>query len=264
MNSRFYSLAINIVKLFRIKICLEILALKNFVSSKKVRAILSKEVFVGDGIITQQIDPRSNKKLNTSFTESFNLVPNQLKSLRDMYFRFEILIWAMKQTQGITGGGRTSGIVECGVWYGVLSKALINYFKNQDSRTFYLFDSWGEKNFVIKGFYKKGNYKKDIYDIVKTRFKSDNVSLIRGELPNSLKNNLPKKVSLLLIDLNSGIVEIQVLKFCWPRIPKGGIIYIDDYNLAFPKVISSINSFVKQRNQNLLIFPTGQAIIIKS
>lgn len=260
MVCRLFVLVINVAKLLRIKINFEISALLNFISSKKIRAIISKEVFVGDGIITLQIDPRSNKKLNNSFLESFNQVPHQLKSLRDMHFRFGILIWAMKQTQEIKG---SSGIVECGVWYGVLSKALINYFENQDSRTFYLFDSWGELDFEVEGFYKKGNYKKDIYNIVKTRFEDNNVRLVRGLLPNSLQNNLPKTVSLLLIDLNSGIVESEVLKICWPHIPKGGIIYFDDYNLGFPEVMRSIDLFVRQRNQNLLVFPTGQAIIIK-
>lgn len=260
MENRFSDSLTKVTGIFRSKISFEIKALKKFLLKKNIRAIISKEVFVGDGIITTQINPKSNNRLNTSFKLSFNSIPNQLKSLRDMHFRFVILIWAMKQTQKIKG---TSGIVECGVWYGVLSKALINFFGDEESRTFYLFDSWGESDFEINGFYKKGNYKKDIFEIVKNRFRNDNVRLIRGKLPNSLKNNLPSKISLLLIDLNSGVVETQVLETCWSRIPKGGIVYLDDYNLGFPEVISTIDLFVKKSHQNLLIFPSGQAIIIK-
>lgn len=190
MIGRYFKLIIDYFVVLKIKLSFELKALVNFLLSKKARAIISKAVFIGDGIITQQIKPRSSEKSKNSFYKSFILIPNNLKSLRDMQFRFEILIWAMKQTQKFKD---SSGIVECGVWYGVLSKSLINYFEKEDSRTFYLFDSWGEPNFKMEGFYKKENYRDDIFNTVKSRFANDNVKLVRGKLPNSLKHSLPKK-----------------------------------------------------------------------
>jgi hypothetical protein len=154
-------------------------------------------------------------------------------------------------------------VVECGVWYGVLSRALLNYFRESDDRKFYLFDSWGQSGFKLNGYYKKGNYIEDIFEDVKLRFPDQKVKLIRGQLPGSLNNKLPRFISLLMIDLNSGIVEVQILDKCWPRIPRGGIIYFDDYNSDFPLITNSIDGFVEKFKQNLLVLPSGQALIIK-
>lgn len=236
----------------------EIHAILSFLRYGKIRNLIAKASFVGDGLITRFDTFFNDPNLIESFNRSFNNIPKHYKSLRDLQLRFQILVWSMKFTRGINGD-----VVECGVWYGVLSRALLNYFNEIDDRNFFLFDSWGEPGFKIKGFYKLGNYQEDIFQIVQKRFPDTKVSLIRGYLPKSLRNKLPQRISLLMIDLNSGIVESQVLNKCWSRIPRGGIIYFDDYNSDFPKITSSINRFMEKHNQNLLIFPSGQALVIK-
>jgi hypothetical protein len=241
------------------KLILELKALKAFVRNKKIRNLIGRAKFIGDGIITRFDIFLTNPKLIKSFNDSFDYIPKKYESLRDLVPRFQILIWAMNFTKKINGG-----VVECGVWYGVLTRALLNYFESIDDRTFYLFDSWGQPEFKLNGFYKQRNYLKDIFDVVKLRFPDRKVRLIRGILPDSLDNELPEKISLLMIDLNSGIVEVQVLNKCWSRIPKGGIVYFDDYNSDFPRITSSIDKFVEKFDQDLLIFPSGQALIVKN
>jgi hypothetical protein len=246
------------LRLIDFKFHFETRSLANFITDKQARFILSKKSYVGDGVITQQLDPTTDLKMLKSFNDSFHLVPSKYASLRKLHFRFTLLIWAMRYTKNLEGG-----IVECGVWYGVLSKALMNYFRNQDLRKFYLFDSWGYADFRLEGFYKKENYLEDIFAIVKLRFLNENVELVRGTLPLSFVNNLPESIGLLMIDLNSGIVEYKVLEICWPKIPVGGVVYLDDYNLSFPEVMKSVDKFVHENNQALLVYPTGQAILIK-
>jgi hypothetical protein len=226
---------------------------------KKIRNVVAQGKFVGDGIITRFDILGKDPKFIQSFTNSFDHIPLRYKSLRDLQLRFQILIWSMKFSKKVKGD-----IVECGVWYGVLSRALLNYFEEIDKRSFYLFDSWGQPGFKLKGFYKQGNYLENIFEVVKLRFPDRKVKLIRGKLPHSLNNKLPRLISLLMIDLNSGITEVQILNKCWTKIPKGGIIYFDDYNSDFPLIKNSIDKFVKKYQQNLLVFPSGQALIANS
>ena len=92
-----------------------------------------------------------------------------------------ILMWAINQTKSIK-----RDIVECGVWYGILSKALLNQFSNTSlQRNFILFDSWGEEGFSMKGPYKRWNYLKDIFEVVRNRFQGTSAVLVRGTLPDS-------------------------------------------------------------------------------
>ena len=238
---------------------MEFKAFLTYCTNKKSRQILSNLKYSGDGLITTHYLPFEDSNIARAFLGSFEFIPKELKRLRDMQWRFIILMWAFNQTKYLKGE-----VVELGVWYGVLSKSLLNYFKNIDSRTFYLFDSWGQQGFKMQGPYKKFNYLADIYDVVKLRFKDDNVRLIRGILPDTLKSSLPNSISLLMIDLNSGKLEGEVLQTCWNKIVAGGIIYLDDYGQDFPEVRETINIFCKDYNQNILVFPSGQAIIIKN
>jgi hypothetical protein len=246
------------LKKFKYKLQTETLAYLIFAGNSKLRFIVTQATYIGDGIVTSHYLPFLEPKILRSFSSSFDHVPSRLKTLRDIQWRFQILIWAMGSTQRVKGE-----VVECGVWYGILSKSLMNYFHESDYRKFYLYDSWGEDGFLMDGPYKKDNYKEDIFDIVVKRFKQTNSVLVRGSLPKTLHTSLPQYISLLLIDLNSGNLESDVLEICWPKIPSGGIVYFDDYGQNFPLIRESIDKFVEKFCQNLLIFPTGQAILIK-
>lgn len=240
------------------KIRSEIKSYLSFTQSKTIRLIVRDYTYAGDGIITSQFLPFNDGKTQTAFKESFELVPAQYQTLRNLEWRFHILIWAMNQTKKIDGD-----IVECGVWYGILSRALLNYFGKDDLRKFILFDSWGESDFEMQGPYKRKNYLDDIFDVVTRRFAAEEVTFIRGTLPKSLEKSSLNKISLLMIDLNSGWLEKEILEILWNKVSKDAIVYFDDYGQDFPLVRRAIDEFVNEYKQTLLVFPTGQAIIIK-
>ena len=249
---------LDIIANFKYKIQSETRSLLNYYHSKAIRSVLRDFTYAGDGIITSQFLPFKDSKIESAFRDSFEMVPEKHSTLRSIEWRFHILIWAMKQTRGIPGS-----VVECGVWYGILSRALLNYFGTSEKRSFLLFDSWGEPGFQILGPYKRKSYLEDIFSIVEKRFPDQNVTLIRGSLPNSIDEFDTGQISLLMIDLNSGSLESEILEKLWDRIPIKGIVYFDDYGQNFPLVREAIDKFILEYKQSLLVFPTGQAIVIK-
>ncbi len=251
---------INLIYKHRIKIIAhQVKALYRFIISYDLRIIIANYTYIGDGIVTRHFLPFASKDIMVNFLESFKDVPKKYTTLRKIEWRFSILIWAINQTKSIKGD-----IVECGVWYGILSKALLNQFSNTSlQRNFILFDSWGEEGFSMKGPYKRWNYLKDIFEVVRNRFQGTSAVLVRGTLPDSLFSYNFSQISILMIDLNSGWLEKEILEILWDKISLNGIIYFDDYGQDFPLIREAIDEFVEKYRQSLLVFPTGQAVIIK-
>ena len=176
-------------------------------------------------------------------------------------WRAHICTWAAVQSLGVEGD-----FVECGVWYGVLSKVICHYlqWQNFEDKKFYLFDTWGS----MPGSHPHENYQADTYDIVRQRFASfPNVKLIRGVVPQSLSDiSHVKKLAFIMIDLNGhndSKSERAALESLYPRLSRGGIIYFDDYGWGYPGLIDTIKDFLKDKPERLLHFPSGNSILVK-
>lgn len=116
----------------------------------------------------------------------------------------------------------------------------------------------------MEGGHKVGSYEEDIYEDVVRRFKFEpRIIIIRGIVPDILKRVNSDKIALLLIDLNHGVPERQSLDYLWNRIQPGGIVYFDDYGQNFPELRYEIDEFLQDKTEKLLIFPTGQSMLIK-
>ena len=91
-----------------------------------------------------------------------------------------------------------------------------------------------------------------------------NVKIIKGILPESLKDNCPKKIAFVHIDLNNTLAEIGVLKFIFDRIVSGGIIILDDFGWsAYSEQQQKEKDFFQKRNLKVMELPTGQGIVLK-
>jgi O-methyltransferase len=165
--------------------------------------------------------------------------------------------WAANQASHLPGD-----FVECGVWYGILSKAMCEYvnFSELDKR-FLLFDSWG----TMIGSHKDVAYQEDIFEYVKKGFlKWPNVELIRGVVPEVFETiTLPEQISYLGIDMNGGDAELAALKVLYPRMVKGGIIYFDDYGWKYPYLREVVDGYFYDKPEKLIHFPGGNSLIIK-
>ena len=199
----------------------------------------------------------TNDRFIAAFNNSFDEVPERwMPMLRNVDWRAHICTWAASQALALKEGD----FVECGVWYGILSKVICEFtsFAQQD-RNFFLVDPWGG----LKGFHDKW-YEDEIFDVVGRRFSQyPNVHLVRGLVPDVLPQIAAKKIAYLSIDMNGSEPERAALEFFYDKIVPGGIIYFDDYGW-FPELRATVNQFFADKPENLLHFPGGTSIIIKT
>jgi hypothetical protein len=82
------------------------------------------------------------------------------------------------------------------------------------------------------------------------------IKLIVGDFDNTMKikKNLPKKISVGLIDCDLYGGYKTSLKFFWPRLEKKGKLFLDEYySLKFPGPRIAVNEFVfKNKNAKLI------------
>jgi hypothetical protein len=171
-------------------------------------------------------------------------------------WRAHIVTWAANQALKINGD-----FVECGVWYGVLSKTICEYTNfPQSDKKFYLIDMWGDP--MSDRLHE--NYKTDMFSVVKERFKAyPNVQLIRGSVPEILDEVPVTKIAYLAIDMNGYVAERKTLERYYDRVVPGGIIYFDDYGWDYPKLRETVDDFFRDKPEKLLHFPSGNSIVVK-
>jgi hypothetical protein len=237
------------------------LLLKQEITGKREIITSSEASYFGDHFATiHYVAFLNDNKFIESYNNSFlNVDPNIVNIIRsqDISWRAHIVTWAANQALKLEGD-----FVECGVWWGLLSKVICQYtdFEKQD-KVFYFFDSWGDPNLLEKN---HKNYDKDVFVSVKKRFlKYPNVKFVRGLVPEVLENVKIEKISYLSIDMNGSIAERFALEKFYDIIVPGGIIYFDDYGWGYPELRETIDDFFKNKPEKLLHFPSGNSIIIK-
>lgn len=169
-------------------------------------------------------------------------------------WRLHICTWAASRCIHLEGD-----FVECGVWYGWLSRAMCKYVDfGKTDKQFHFFDSWGTSD-------SHEMYLADIFDAVKSRFKSyPNVVFHRGMVPRVLEESAPiKKIAYLSLDMNGGVAERQALEVLYDKVVSGGIIYIDDFGWNYPRLRSELAAFLADKPEKLLHFPCGSSILVK-
>jgi len=236
---------------------------------------LGDKVYMADGFITSHDTPfLRNDKLVSAYEaalrdlEDFYVVPNSRyrqdswESSKEIIWRAHIVTWAAKTVEKLEGD-----FVECGVGNGLLSKTICHYleFEKQD-RNFYLLDCW--ELFREENWDRLYPRHEDItwFDFAASRFSQfPNVTLVKGMIPKSLEmvKNI-NKVAYLSIDMNDGEPEIAALKFFWPKLVPGAIVYFDDYLWGYPKLQKYVEDFLLDKDVELLHIPTGNSILIKN
>lgn len=192
------------------------------------------------------------------------------KGVPDIRWRAHVAIWAAKRGMSLEGD-----FVECGVHTGLLSLSVCKYHDfERANKNFWLFDTWAgiplaglSGNELAQA--KKHNeeiYKEDIFNSVKYSFSPyNNVCLIRGLLPDTLHKSNIEKVAYLSIDLNNALAEQMCIQALWDKIVFGAVIVIDDYGfLGHEGQKEMWDAFAAEKNQMIMMVPTGRGLIIKS
>lgn len=89
-----------------------------------------------------------------------------------------------------------------------------------------------------------------LYDVLKHKGTDRNVELVQGDItetvPKYIKENPELKISLLNLDTDIYEPAVTILENLYPRITKGGILILDDYE-TFPGEAKAVDDYFKDR-----------------
>ena len=228
-------------------------------------------VFHYDGLRTSpKVIHNHDFMKDPAFLEAFWAGYKALGHNHRMYWRLHTALFFAKHGLSIEGD-----FVECGVWRGFLSKAIATYL-NWDTvgRTFFLFDTFDgltdrqltpdERANTAKIEHLNSHYK-NCYDIAVANFSEyRNIHLVRGVVPETLKQADISSVAYLSLDMNSVNPEIAAAEHFWDVLSPSAAIVLDDYGfVSYEEQKAAFDRFAKDRGTEVLALPTGQGIILK-
>lgn len=178
----------------------------------------------------------------------------------DIRWRIHTICWAAQQCLKLEGD-----FVDCGAGFGFFVSSIYEYvdFANTGKK-YYALDSFCGLNpsyHANNTFAKYGSWHDHFCNLHQ---KKNNISIVQGYIPDTLKQIDTQKISFLSIDLNSPEPEVRCLEYLWEKIVKGGIIVFDDY--GFPgceEQRRAHNAFAASKSHYILSLPTGQGLLIK-
>ncbi len=102
-------------------------------------------------------------------------------------------------------------------------------------------------------------------DEVRTNFSEwPRVHIHQGNVLDTLPSLDAQSVALLHIDMNFDEPEIYGLRTLWNRIPRGGVVLLDDYAYyGYQQQYQAMNKLAEELKFDILSTATGQGIIIK-
>lgn len=205
-------------------------------------------------------------KFLTSYEKA---IDNQLMEIwqvenDSIIWRAHLLCWFLDQN--VPKGGDW---VECGVWYGWLSKTLIEYcdFEEKQNTNFYLIDGWDAATESHKPYgHDLSTRNPNFFEFVKSRFNYSNVKLIKGWIPEVFETkDFPQidRVAFLSIDMNGWKAEKAALDYFYPKLIRGAVIYFDDYGHNYPGLVKMVDEFFSDKPEKPLYFPCGSVVFVK-
>jgi hypothetical protein len=189
-------------------------------------------------------------------------------------WRVHVGLWAAASASKLKGD-----FVECGVSYGFLSSAIMEYLDwDRLGKTFYLLDTFSglDPRFVTaaeraagaletsKHHVETGMYVSSV-DSVRANFAEwQNQRIIVGAVPETLDQVDAPAVAYLHIDMNCAPPEVAALRYFWPRLTPGAFVLLDDYaNRGRDEQRLAIDEVASELGVSVCMLPTGQGLIIK-
>ncbi len=186
----------------------------------------------------------------------------------DIRWRMHVMLWAASHVKNLQGD-----FVDCGVNSGIFARSIIHYIDfNNTGKKYYLMDTYEgmDVRFSSEEEMKKSSVigygaHTNVYDRVVETFKPFNTKIIKGAIPETLKEVDSERIAYLLIDMNCVLPEIEALNFFWGKMISGGIIILDDYGYMNNHMDQKVahDAFAKSKGVEILSLPTCQGMIIK-
>lgn len=183
-------------------------------------------------------------------------------------WRVHTALWAATQASMLQGD-----FVECGVNTGILSLAICKYLDfNRLDRSFYLFDTFSgipedtaRSASDLERVRQSNKFYFDCYELARSNFAPwPRAVLVRGKVPDTLRDTPIEAVSYLSLDMNVPQAEVAALGHFWPRLVRGGVVLLDDYGWAACREQKQVlDGFAASQGVSVLLLPTGQGLLIK-
>lgn len=189
-----------------------------------------------------------------------------LFDISNWHWNLHVVLWAVKSCLSVPGD-----FIELGVYRGLTTGFIADYLQFQNiEKKWFLYDIFSgmPKDLLNKdwnpGLYANVDPQKWYNDVLE-RFKPyPNIQVIKGKVPDVLREKCPEKIAFIHIDLNSAPAEIAALEFLLDRVSPGGILLFDDFGwTASNQQNREENKFFNDRGYMVLEIPTGQGIVIK-
>ena len=181
-------------------------------------------------------------------------------------YRVHQALWCSRQAQKVEGD-----FVEVGTGRGFFMSAILEDFADWTTaaRELHLFDTFLSTLPDDRGSQPTAGepvpyYAKSKGDTQRNFAEWPHVHIHQGDIFETLGDLTSQHIALLHIDLNFWKPEIYVLRSLWPRIPRGGVVLLDDYAYTgHERQYDAMNALAGELRFDILSTPTGQGIIIK-
>jgi len=191
------------------------------------------------------------------FVEVANKISQDNEVMRGIIWRTHTLCWAAKNALHLEGD-----FVELGTYRGDTASFIYDYVElAQTNKKFYLYDIFEPHNTS----HAMPHHSAELYNTVCSRFQNcPNVKVVKGEVPLTLHEQSPEKISFMHIDLNNADAEMGALELLFDRVVPGGMIVFDDYGwTAYQEQYKREYAFMLERGYRILEMPTGQGLVVK-
>jgi len=200
-----------------------------------------------------------------------NLVSKELRSLqfqaRDKVRFFSL--WF--QVERLKRNHVKGSFAELGVYKGVTANML---YEMDKSRTLHLFDTFKgfsekdlEQEHTKGGKYNTSEFSDTSVAAVKAYINGgDNVVFHEGYFPETAKGLENEAFALVNIDADLYLPTMEGLKFFYPRLSPGGVIFVHDYNHNWSGARKAIDEFAGTISEGIIELPDwqGSVMIVKS
>jgi len=216
-----------------------------------------------DGLIT---DHNCDFIRERRFAEAYGLVIGQGLTGGGSRWRAYVACWVANWCKMLDGD-----FVECGVNKGYQSRLVMEYADFTSlSKSFYLLDTFHGlvEKYASPTEKKAGKLESKYgaaYERVLETFRGiPNVVIIKGPVPDTLKQVKSNKIAYLALDMNCVIPEIEAIKFFWDKLVPGAMVLMDDYGFpGYEELKAAYDEFAMSKGVEVLCLPTGQGLLIR-
>jgi O-methyltransferase len=217
-------------------------------------------IFANDMMIT--LDRNTSFLEDERFMRAFGAAA-QDDTDRSIVWRLHVLCWFAHNSLRAEGD-----FVECGVYRGMstaVAAAFLDFGKL--NRAWHLYDTFAgiPADQLNAGHPSPDQYvTPGLFEAAVARFAPyPNIHVVRGRVPEVLRERAPARVAFLHLDMNSAVAEAAALEFFAERLSPGAFVVLDDYGWrGYRAQKLAADRFFGRLGKPIMELPTGQGVVM--